>query len=77
MAPYVRESRRIKAAFTVTETHVGTEARGRALGKKPGEFSTIHELDCRSENEIYTAEITSWRVQKILLHPHSAAAGGK
>ena len=38
-------------------------------GKKPGEFSTIHELDCRNENELYTAEITSWRVQKILLHP--------
>lgn len=26
-APYIRESRRIKAAFTVTELHVGTEAR--------------------------------------------------
>jgi len=46
-------------------------------GKKPGEFSTIHELDCRSENELYSAEITSWRVQKILLHPHGTAAGGK
>ena len=41
-------------------------------GKQPGEFSTVHELDCRSENEIYTAEITAWRVQKILLHPSSA-----
>ena len=35
-------------------------------GKKPGEFSTIHELDCHSENELYSAEITAWRVQKIL-----------
>ncbi len=26
--PYIRESRRIRAAFTVTEEHVGTEARG-------------------------------------------------
>ena len=26
--PYIRESRRIKAAFTVTENHVGVEARG-------------------------------------------------
>jgi hypothetical protein len=43
-------------------------------GKKPGEFSTIHELDCRSENELYSAEITSWRVQKILLHPHGSSA---
>jgi len=42
-------------------------------GKKVGEFSTIHELDCRHENEIYTAEITAWRVQKILLHPQQAS----
>jgi hypothetical protein len=28
MAPYIRESRRIRAEFTVTENHVGTEARG-------------------------------------------------
>ena len=30
MAPYFRESRRIRAAFTVTENHVGTEARAAA-----------------------------------------------
>jgi hypothetical protein len=30
-APYVRESRRIRAEFTVTERHVGTEARRRFL----------------------------------------------
>ena len=28
-APYIRESRRIRAEFTVTEQHVGTEARRR------------------------------------------------
>jgi hypothetical protein len=39
MAPYIRESRRIKALFTVTERHVGTDARAKALGKKPGEFT--------------------------------------
>jgi hypothetical protein len=38
-APYVRESRRIKAVFTVTENHVGADARARSLGKKPGEFT--------------------------------------
>ena len=38
-------------------------------GKGIGEFSTVHELDCHSENELYTAEITMWRVQKINLHP--------
>lgn len=30
--PYVRESRRIKAEFTVSEQHVGVEARGRSKG---------------------------------------------
>jgi hypothetical protein len=39
MAPYVRESRRIKAVFTVTENHVGVDARARHLNKKPGEFT--------------------------------------
>lgn len=31
--PYVRESRRIRAEFTVAEQHVGTEARRKALGR--------------------------------------------
>jgi hypothetical protein len=31
--PYIRESRRIKAEFTVTENHVGTEARRKAIGR--------------------------------------------
>ena len=31
-AVYVRESRRIKAAFTVAEQHVGTDARMEATG---------------------------------------------
>src|SRR5439155_276605 len=31
--PYVRESRRIKAAFTIVEQHVGTEARQKLTGK--------------------------------------------
>jgi hypothetical protein len=26
-------------------------------------------MDCRNENEMYVAEITQWRVQKILLRP--------
>src|SRR5262249_23502287 len=32
MAPYVREPRRIQAMFTVTENHVGTDARAKKLG---------------------------------------------
>ena len=39
---------------------------GRA-GKEPGEFQTIHGLDCRDPNELYTAEISAWRAQKILV----------
>jgi hypothetical protein len=38
-APYIRESRRIKAVFTVTENHVGVDARARLLDSKPGEFT--------------------------------------
>lgn len=37
--PYVRESRRIKAEFTVLEQHVGTEARSRLTGKKPQDLT--------------------------------------
>jgi hypothetical protein len=41
---------------------------GRA-GKAPGEFATIHQMDCRDADVIYTAEINNWRSQKILLKP--------
>jgi hypothetical protein len=36
-------------------------------GKQLGEFSTVHAMDCRNENELVVAEITSWRIQKIVL----------
>jgi DNA-binding beta-propeller fold protein YncE len=45
-------------------------------GKEQGQFSTVHGLDCRVDNEILTTEITQWRLQKFLLHP-TAAQGGK
>src|ERR1039457_4681970 len=38
-------------------------------GKKLGEFGTVHEIDCRNENELLVSEITSWRVQKLTLDP--------
>jgi DNA-binding beta-propeller fold protein YncE len=47
---------------------------GRA-GKELGEFSTVHEIDCRNPDELYVSEITAWRVQKLTLHP--MAAGGR
>jgi len=38
-------------------------------GKQLKEFGTVHEMDCRKENEIYVGEILNWRVQKLILHP--------
>jgi hypothetical protein len=58
MAPYVRESRRIKAAFTVTENHVGTDARAAATGKPKGEFTAEPFAD--------TVGVGSYRID---LHP--------
>ena len=46
---------------------------GRA-GKAPGEFATIHGIDCRDPNTLYTAEINNWRAQKIVLKPTPAKA---
>jgi hypothetical protein len=37
--PYIRESRRIQAEFTVLEQHVGTEARAQATGLKTSEVT--------------------------------------
>ena len=45
MAPYIRESRRIKALLTVTENHVGVDARAKLLGKKLGEFTAEQFAD--------------------------------
>ncbi len=41
-------------------------------GKRLGEFGTVHQIDCRNENELTVVEITNWRAQRILLHPTSA-----
>jgi hypothetical protein len=38
-APYIRESRRIQAEFTVLEQHVGTDARMQLTGKKRDEIT--------------------------------------
>ncbi|MCC6729160.1 MAG: FAD-dependent oxidoreductase [Chthonomonadales bacterium] len=45
-APYIRESRRIRAAFTVTENHVGVEARGAAGHKGPVSFEDSVGVGC-------------------------------
>jgi DNA-binding beta-propeller fold protein YncE len=57
------------------------ELDGRILGKfgKGGkqlkEFMAVHELDCRSDNEVYAGEISNWRVQKLSLHPTAQESG--
>jgi len=43
-------------------------------GKALKEFSTVHEIDCRNPNELFVAEITDWRIQKIVLHPSTATS---
>ena len=42
-------------------------------GKNPGQFQTIHGLDCRNPDELYTAEISAWRAQKILVGPRAVS----
>ncbi|HEV8061137.1 MAG TPA: FAD-dependent oxidoreductase [Gemmataceae bacterium] len=58
--PYMRESRRIKAEFTVLEQHVGTDARMKATGLKRDEVSAMRFPD--------SGGIGSYRID---LHPSS------
>ncbi len=58
--PYVRESRRIKAEFTVVEQHVGTDARMERTGKKKDEVTAERFAD--------TVGVGSYRID---LHPTS------
>jgi len=41
-------------------------------GRNLKQFSGGHALACPSENEIYVAESSNWRVQKLVLHPTPA-----
>ena len=40
-------------------------------GRQLKQFSGAHALACPSENEIYAAETSNWRVQKLLLRPRA------
>lgn len=44
---------------------------GRA-GRNLKQFSGAHAIACPTENEIYVAESSNWRVQKLMLHPTPA-----
>jgi DNA-binding beta-propeller fold protein YncE len=37
-------------------------------GRQLKQFSGIHQLACPSETEVYGAETSNWRVQKLILH---------
>jgi FAD dependent oxidoreductase len=58
--PYIRESRRIKAEFTVLEQHVGTDARMKTTGKKRDELTAERFND--------SVGVGSYRID---LHPSS------
>jgi NHL repeat len=42
-------------------------------GRNLGQFSGAHQLACPKTTELYVAETSNWRVQKLLLHPRTAA----
>jgi len=44
----------------------------RARANLANRLSGAHALACPSENELYVAESSNWRVQKLLLHPTPA-----
>jgi len=58
--PYIRESRRIQAEFTVVEEHVGTDARMKATGRSRDEVSAAPFSD--------SVGVGSYRID---LHPSS------
>jgi sugar lactone lactonase YvrE len=37
-------------------------------GRQLKQFSGAHALSCPSETEVYAAETSNWRVQKLILH---------
>jgi hypothetical protein len=75
------------ASWAITGEIYKMELGGRIIGrfgkagKRLGEFSTVHEIDCRNPNELFVSEISAWRAQKLLLSskpaPSSASLGGR
>ncbi|MCU0464770.1 MAG: FAD-dependent oxidoreductase [Anaerolineae bacterium] len=62
-APYIRESRRIKAEFTVLEQHVGVEARGSVQGAEPFADSVgigSYRIDLHPSSYRNYIDITNW-----------------
>ncbi len=38
-------------------------------GRQLGQFNWVHGISCRSDEEIYVADLNNWRVQKLLVDP--------
>jgi DNA-binding beta-propeller fold protein YncE len=43
-------------------------------GRNLGQFSGVHQLACPSETEVYTAETSNWRAQKLMLRAPAQGA---
>jgi hypothetical protein len=64
MHPYIRESRRIRAVFTVTENHVGTEARAAKQSVSLNDKAALSTLS--SEKFFDSVGVGCYRID---LHP--------
>src|ERR1700693_3223352 len=45
-------------------------------GRQLKEFSGAHALACPSETEVYAAETSNWRVQRLIIHTQPEKSGG-
>jgi hypothetical protein len=46
-------------------------------GKQLKEFGTVHSIDCKIDNQLIVGEITSWRVQKLMLRPPATQSSSR
>jgi DNA-binding beta-propeller fold protein YncE len=44
-------------------------------GRQLKQFSGVHQLACPSDHEVYAAETSNWRVQKLILRAPAQASG--
>jgi DNA-binding beta-propeller fold protein YncE len=61
---------RLTTMITVEGKVIGVIGRS---GRQLKQFSGAHALACPSETELYVAESSNWRVQKLILHPKTQA----
>ena len=44
-------------------------------GRQMGQFNWAHGISCRSEDQLYIADMNNWRIQKILLNQAATSQG--